>query len=90
MVRAQKETHLILLCLRPDTIQQLRDFYISKKGTIVHFPFDEVTLVFKVMEKIDALVRLDTWEKWEQQINLKYNPENAIELRGVYEGVQPG
>ena len=42
------------------------------------------------MEKIDALVRLDTWEKGEQQINLKYNPENAIELRGVYEGVQPG
>ena len=56
----------------------------------MHFPFDEVTLVFKVMEKIDALVRLDTWEKGEQQINLKYNPENAIELRGVYEGVQPG
>jgi len=71
-------------------IEQLRDFCISKKGTTAHFPFDDVTLVFKVMEKIFALVRLDTWEKGEQHINLKCDPEKATALREAYQGVQPG
>jgi len=71
-------------------IEQLRDSCISKKGATEHFPFDGVTLVFKVMEKIFALVRLDTWEEGEQHINLKCNPEKATELRGEYDGIQPG
>ena len=33
-------------------ITQLRDFCLSKKGVTEHFPFDNVTLVFKVMNKI--------------------------------------
>jgi len=71
-------------------ITQLRDFCISKKGTTAHFPFDDITLVFKVMEKIFVLVRLDTWEKGEQHINLKCDPEKATELREEYEGIKPG
>jgi len=71
-------------------IEQLRVSCISKKGATEHFPFDDVTLVFKVMEKIFALVRLDTWEEGEQHINLKCNPEKAAELRGEYDGIQPG
>lgn len=39
-------------------IEQLRDFCISKKGVTEHFPFDEVTLVFKVMHKMFALSSL--------------------------------
>ena len=71
-------------------IEQLRDFCLAKKGVTEHFPFDEVTLVFKVMEKVFALTRLDKWEQGEQCINLKCNPERAVELREVYEGVNPG
>ena len=71
-------------------ISQLRDFCLSKKGVTEHFPFDNVTLVFKVMGKIFVLLRIDKWEQGEQCVNLKCDPENAIELRGVYEGVQPG
>jgi predicted DNA-binding protein (MmcQ/YjbR family) len=71
-------------------IEQLRDFCLAKKGVTEHFPFDEVTLVFKVMEKVFALIRLDKWEQGEQCINLKCNPERAVELRAVYEGVNPG
>ncbi|TXD53281.1 MULTISPECIES: MmcQ/YjbR family DNA-binding protein [unclassified Polaribacter] len=71
-------------------IEQLRDFCIAKKGVTEHFPFDEVTLVFKVMDKIFALSSLEAWEKGEQKINLKCNPEKAILLREEYEGVQPG
>ena len=71
-------------------IDQLRDFCIAKKGVIEHFPFDNVTLVFKLMNKIFALTGLDSWEKGEQKINLKCNPEKAEELRGEYEGIIPG
>jgi len=71
-------------------IGQLRDFCIAKKGVTEHFPFDNVTLVFKVMNKIFALTGLDSWEKGEQKINLKCNPEKAEELRGEYEGIIPG
>ncbi|QNM85629.1 MmcQ/YjbR family DNA-binding protein [Polaribacter pectinis] len=71
-------------------IEQLRDFCIAKKGVTEHFPFDDVTLVFKVMGKMFALVGLERWEKGETKINLKCNPEKAEELRGEYEGIEPG
>jgi predicted DNA-binding protein (MmcQ/YjbR family) len=71
-------------------IEQLRDFCIAKKGVTEHFPFDNVTLVFKVMDKIFALIRIDKWEQGAQCVNLKCDPEKAEELREVYEGVQPG
>lgn len=71
-------------------IQQLRDFCISKKGVTEHFPFDDVTLVFKVMNKMFALSGLDKWERGEESINLKCNPERAEELRGEYEGIIAG
>ena len=71
-------------------IEQLRDFCITKKGVTEHFPFDDVTLVFKVMGKMFALTGLSNWEKGEQKINLKCNPEKAEELRGEYDGIYPG
>ncbi len=71
-------------------IEQLRDFCISKKGVTEHFPFDEVTLVFKVMHKMFALSSLVSWEKGEESINLKCNPEKALELRADFDGINPG
>ena len=71
-------------------IAQLRDFCLSKKGVTEHFPFDNVTLVFKVMNKIFVLLRIDKWEQGAHCVNLKCDPEKAEELREVYEGVQPG
>ena len=71
-------------------IEQVRDFCIAKKGVTEHFPFDEVTLVFKVMHKIFALTSLKNWEKGEQKINLKCDPDKAQELRRAYEGINPG
>ncbi|NVJ89375.1 MAG: MmcQ/YjbR family DNA-binding protein [Flavobacteriaceae bacterium] len=71
-------------------IDELYDFCLSKKGVTEHFPFDKVTLVFKVMNKMFCLVGLDDWEKGNQKMNLKCNPEKAIELRDMYEGVNPG
>ncbi|MBN1187641.1 MAG: MmcQ/YjbR family DNA-binding protein [Bacteroidales bacterium] len=67
-------------------IEELREYCLSKKGAEECFPFDEVTLVFKVMNKMFALVPLDA----DLQINLKCSPEKSIELREKYPCVIPG
>lgn len=71
-------------------IEELHQYCTNKKGVTEHFPFDEVTLVFKVMGKMFALVGLEKWERGETTINLKCNPDWAIELRNQYQGVNPG
>ena len=71
-------------------IEQIREYCIAKKGVTEHFPFDDVTLVFKVMAKMFMIVPLDRWEKGEQVIVLKLDPEIAIELRESYESVLGG
>lgn len=67
-------------------IEDLRNYCISKKGVTESFPFDEVTLVFKVMNKMYALTNLDG----DLTINLKCDPERAILLREQYSVVIPG
>jgi len=66
-------------------IEEIREYCLSKSGAIECFPFGDNTLVFKVSGKIFALVSLE-----ERQINLKCDPELAIELREQYESVIPG
>ena len=67
-------------------IEQYRDYCIAKKGVTESFPFDETTLVFKVMNKMFTLAGIGEFSF----INLKCNPEKAIELRERYNGVTPG
>ena len=64
-------------------IEQYRDYCIAKKGVTECFPFDETTLVFKVMNKMFALTGIEKFEF----INLKCDPEKAIELREEFTGV---
>lgn len=71
-------------------IEQLREYCIAKKGATEHFPFDETTLVFKVMNKMFMMVPLDRWEKGELNIVLKLDPEKAIELRDSFESIIGG
>ncbi|MGB0880839.1 MAG: MmcQ/YjbR family DNA-binding protein [Polaribacter sp.] len=71
-------------------IEELRDFCIAKKGVTEHFPFDDVTLVFKVLGKMFLLTGLDSWEKGEEKINLKCDPKKAIKLREKYEAIHAG
>ena len=68
-------------------IEQIHEFCLKKKGVTEEFPFDEETLVFKVAGKIFLLASL---ESIPLQINLKCDPEKAVELREEYESVQPG
>jgi predicted DNA-binding protein (MmcQ/YjbR family) len=67
-------------------IEEFRDYCIQKKGVTEDFPFDKNTLVFKVMGKMFALADVNFFES----INLKCNPEKAVELREQFVGVKPG
>lgn len=67
-------------------IEELREYCISKKGVTEEFPFDEVTLVFKVGDKMFALTNLDG----EPSVNLKCDPEKSIELRETHSSIIPG
>lgn len=71
-------------------IDELHEYCASKKAVTEHFPFDDVTLVFKVMNKMFALVGLNHWEEGDCKINLKCNPDWAQELRADFEGINPG
>ncbi len=65
-------------------IEVFRDYCLSKKGVTESFPFDEKTLVFKVMGKMFALSGL---EHIPARANLKCDPERALELREEYDGL---
>jgi len=67
-------------------IEEYRNYCISKKGVTEDFPFDNKTLVFKVMGKMFALTDVEMFTS----INLKCNPETAIILREEYTAVLPG
>ena len=71
-------------------IEQIREYCLSKKGTSEHFPFDEDTLVFKVMGKMFVIAPLEYWERGEATITLKCDPDYTIELRDQYESIHPG
>jgi len=67
-------------------IEELREYCLSLKGTSDCFPFDDVSLVFKVLDKMFALVPIDNPELC---ISVKCDPEKAIELREKYPCVEP-
>jgi len=67
-------------------IEDIRAYCLSKKGVTEEFPFGEEALVYKVMGKMFLLTDLQS-ELW---INLKCDPQKAIELRERYPCVTPG
>jgi predicted DNA-binding protein (MmcQ/YjbR family) len=69
------------------TFKALRDYCRSKPGAVEEFPFGEETLVFKVMGKIFALTGV---ERLPLAVNLKCDPDLAVELRDRWPAVQPG
>ncbi len=67
-------------------LDELRDHCLAKPAVTEHFPFDASTLVFKVAGKMFALCDVDDFAG----INLKCEPEHALELRERYDAVAPG
>jgi predicted DNA-binding protein (MmcQ/YjbR family) len=67
-------------------IEEIREYCLAKTGVTESFPFDETTLVFKVMGKIFCLTNLDG----EPGLLLKNKPEVVLEMREHYNFVLPG
>jgi len=67
-------------------IEDIREYCLKKNSVTESFPFDETTLVFKVKNKMFALTNIES----PLSINLKCDPEKAIELRERYPTVKPG
>ena len=67
-------------------LESFRAYCLAKKGVTEELPFGPDALVFKVMGKMFALTDITDFSS----INLKADPEKAIELRERYEAVIPG
>jgi predicted DNA-binding protein (MmcQ/YjbR family) len=68
-------------------ILQLREYCLAKKHTTESFPFGPQVLVFKVGGKMFALVNIDNQDP---SVNLKCDPEHAVELRERHTEIEPG
>ena len=69
-------------------ILEIRDYCLSKPFTEESLPFDDNTLVIKVMGKMFILISLD--EPTFPKINVKCDPEVAIDLRERFACVSMG
>lgn len=69
------------------TFDTFRSYCLAKPQTTESMPFDQETLVFKVAGKMFALA--DT-VNLPLSVNLKCQPELALELRERYDAVRPG
>ena len=67
-------------------IEDYRTYCLAKPGVTEGMPFDDNVLVFKVGGKMFALTRVSEFE----YINLKCDPERAIELRASHIAIKPG
>ncbi len=67
-------------------IEEIREYCIAKEFVEETFPFDQDTLVFKVMGKMFLLISLNE----SNHFNVKCDPEYAIELRERYSEIIHG
>ena len=64
-----------------------RDYLLSRPGAVEDFPFGPEVMVFKVGGKMFATL---AYEESPARMNLKCDPERAIELRERHASVEPG
>jgi len=63
--------------------KNIEDYILSKKGAEKSYPFGEEAAVYKVNNKMFALIG-------KMGVNLKCDPDEAILWRSMYDGVTPG
>ena len=68
------------------TLTDLQAYCATKSGVSWDTPFGPDVLVFRVAGKIFALAPIDAFVS----VNLKCDPEKAIDLRERYDGIKPG
>ena len=67
--------------------EPIKCYLLGKPEALETYPFDNKTAVFKVQDKMFALL---SFREGEYQINLKCDPAEAIMLRDVFDAVKPG
>ena len=67
-------------------IEEIRDFCLNLPLVEEKFPFDQTTLVFYIAGKMFCLTDIDEFDS----VNVKCDPDKAIELRATYEALNPG
>ncbi len=67
-------------------LELIRTYCLKKKFVTEELPFNEDSPVYKVMGKIFLIANLNP----PVSINLKCEPEKAVELREEYDCVKPG
>ena len=65
-------------------IETAREYCLAKKAVTECLPFDEYSLVMKVMDKMFVLIDLE----YSNKICMKCDPEYAIELRERYSAIE--
>lgn len=65
-------------------IETAREYCLNKKGATECLPFDDTSLVIKIMNKMFVLIDLESANK----IMMKCDPEYAIELRERYSAIE--
>ena len=68
-------------------LENLEKILSTKTGAKKEFPFGKEAMVFKVMNKMFALV---AWQERPIRITLKLLPEDAVGYRDLYACVKPG
>lgn len=68
-------------------LETLRNHLLAKPGTSEGLPFGPQALVFKVLDKMFAIIALDETPPW---VTLKCDPDRALLLRDRYDAVRPG
>lgn len=68
------------------TLDQLQAYCAKKVGVSWDTPFGPDVLVFRVAGKMFALAPINIFDT----VNLKCDPERAVELREQFEGIIPG
>ena len=68
------------------TLEAFHNYCTAMPMVTAEFPFGETVMVFKVAGKMFALADVEMFGS----VNLKCDPEIAIELRERYDAVRPG
>ena len=68
------------------TFSEIDKFILSKYAVTYDYPFDEEVRVYRIFNKIFALII----DELPLKINLKCDPIYALELRSLYQSIEAG
>ena len=67
--------------------EELDHYLLAKPHTRLDFPFGDDVNVYKVMDKMFALV---SWQDGVMNMNLKCDPDEAASLVSIFDSIRPG